>query len=77
MSPGEITGLATQSLGSWEWIKSMENHSEPVMTVIILVKSGRKWRKMSTQVLLIKQKSCCAALKDVQKMDAKSESKRK
>lgn len=58
MSPGEITGLATQSLGSWEWLQSMENRSEPVMTVIILVKSGRKWRKMSTQVLLIKQKSC-------------------
>ena len=45
-------------LGSWEWLQSMEHSSEPVMTVIILVRWGRKWRKMSTQVLLIKQKLC-------------------
>lgn len=53
------------------------NHSELIMTVIILVKSGRSGGNEHPSVAYQTEIACCAALKDVQKMDAKSESKRK
>jgi hypothetical protein len=63
-----------QPLRSQERLQGMEQHSEPLMTVIILAKSGMKWKKMSSQMLPVEKKLCVVA-KDLQKTDDKFQSR--